>query len=173
MLKCCGKCKIEKPKSDFRKHSSRQDGTQNYCRDCHNKANRLWRESNREKHLESLRRWHKENYAHSRESNTRWAREHRESRRMKDARRRMLQTENGRFVILESEVRKLYASPCRVCGSKDNISADHITPLSRGGRHSIGNLQPLCKPCNSSKKDRLMIEWRYNLTSKKTLLTTP
>ncbi|TVL89887.1 hypothetical protein CD790_25470 [Streptomyces sp. SAJ15] len=31
--------------------------------------------------------------------------------------------------------------------------------MSRGGRHAEGNLAPACKPCNSSKSDKLLIEW--------------
>ena len=159
--KRCSKCKTDKPVSSFRRDSRRVDGLQNYCRDCHNYANKMWREANREKHLASLRKWHADHREHSRESNARWAKEHRELRRIKDSKRRLAQQNNGEFLILESEVRRLYKSACAACGATGEITADHIMPLSRGGRHSIGNLQPLCKPCNSSKKDRLMVEWRY------------
>jgi 5-methylcytosine-specific restriction endonuclease McrA len=161
-MKCCSKCKVDQPASNFRKDGKRKDGLQNYCRLCHSKANAAWRKANRQRHLASLRKWHSDNREHSRQSNTRWMREHRELRRLRDAKRRSQQTSNGHFKILESEIRRLYASPCAACGAKQNIAADHIIPLSRGGRHSVGNLQPLCKSCNSSKKDKLMVEWRYN-----------
>lgn len=36
---------------------------------------------------------------------------------------------------------------------------DHKTPLSRGGSHSIGNCQCLCRSCNSLKRDRTMEEF--------------
>jgi 5-methylcytosine-specific restriction endonuclease McrA len=161
MLKSCSKCKVQKRLSDFRKDSNRKDGLQNYCRDCHNAANKLWRTRNREKHLTALRDWHEKNREHSRKSNATWAKNHPELRRLKDAKRRRMLEDAGDFLILESEIRRLYASPCAICGNTDNVTADHVMPLSRGGRHSIGNLQPLCKPCNSSKKDKLMSEWRY------------
>lgn len=37
---------------------------------------------------------------------------------------------------------------------------DHVIPLSRGGRHAIGNVLPVCISCNSSKKDKYLFEWK-------------
>lgn len=71
--------------------------------------------------------------------------------------------EQPEFVILEKELRQIYLSTCVNCGTRDKMSIDHIIPLSRGGRHSIGNLQPMCTPCNSSKNDRTMMEWKLVL----------
>ena len=46
------------------------------------------------------------------------------------------------------------------CNIRKTFHIDHVIPLSRGGRHSEGNLQLLCKPCNLSKGAKLPIEWR-------------
>jgi 5-methylcytosine-specific restriction endonuclease McrA len=167
--KQCSKCCNEKVFSDFRKSSATKDGLQNYCRACHNLANKHWRENNRKKHLEYLRQWHSENREQSRESNRQWGKRNKELKRLKDARRRATIKNNGVFSILPKEWHRLYSSPCLVCGSRNGVAADHVMPLSRGGRHSIGNLQPLCKPCNSSKKDRLMVEWRNALGKQRSL----
>lgn len=41
---------------------------------------------------------------------------------------------------------------CLKCGSKDKkLSMDHVFPLLLGGTSSVGNMQPLCTSCNSSK----------------------
>jgi len=41
-----------------------------------------------------------------------------------------------------------------------SVHIDHIVPLSRGGKHEIGNLCAACQPCNSSKHNKLPHEWR-------------
>jgi 5-methylcytosine-specific restriction endonuclease McrA len=37
---------------------------------------------------------------------------------------------------------------------------DHVVPLIRGGTNWEGNLAPCCRPCNSSKSDQYLTEWR-------------
>lgn len=75
-------------------------------------------------------------------------------------RRRTKRLNNGVFTVLEKEITKLYKSSCIYCGSLDSIEMDHVIPISRGGRHSIGNLVPACQKCNRNKSDKYLSEWR-------------
>jgi 5-methylcytosine-specific restriction endonuclease McrA len=43
---------------------------------------------------------------------------------------------------------------CAECGRAQDLTADHIVPLSRGGKASLENYRVLCRSCNSSKADR-------------------
>jgi hypothetical protein len=52
------------------------------------------------------------------------------------------------------QLRRLYGNRCCRCGSASRISKDHVIPVSRGGSDGVTNLQPLCKPCNSTKGTR-------------------
>lgn len=49
---------------------------------------------------------------------------------------------------------------CFYCGEAKPLTMDHIVPVARGGRHSIGNLIPACRNCNAQKRTRLIVEWR-------------
>ena len=43
---------------------------------------------------------------------------------------------------------------CVRCGTQHNLSLDHITPWSWGGKDTEDNLQTMCRSCNSQKGAR-------------------
>lgn len=47
-----------------------------------------------------------------------------------------------------------YGNRCLCCGSEGPLTADHIVPVSKGGKNTIDNIQPLCMPCNSRKQTK-------------------
>jgi 5-methylcytosine-specific restriction endonuclease McrA len=65
----------------------------------------------------------------------------------------------GDDVIEDVVYRAVIASgPCVYCGDRAT-TADHVRPLSSGGRHVIENLVPACRSCNSSKHAALLSAW--------------
>jgi 5-methylcytosine-specific restriction endonuclease McrA len=52
---------------------------------------------------------------------------------------------------IRRKVFELHGENCLCCNSSENISLDHVIPVSKGGENSIDNMQPLCKSCNSTK----------------------
>jgi 5-methylcytosine-specific restriction endonuclease McrA len=48
---------------------------------------------------------------------------------------------------------------CVYCGSKNNLTIDHMIPKSRGGRDEWENLVTACGECNFVKDDRTPEEW--------------
>jgi 5-methylcytosine-specific restriction endonuclease McrA len=51
-------------------------------------------------------------------------------------------------------LKKKYNYTCLCCKQQEPfivLTADHIIPLSRGGKNSVENIQPLCRQCNSRK----------------------
>lgn len=50
---------------------------------------------------------------------------------------------------------KILQGICYYCHAKflpDELTMDHVVPLSRGGRSTKGNIVPCCKTCNNKKK---------------------
>jgi 5-methylcytosine-specific restriction endonuclease McrA len=56
---------------------------------------------------------------------------------------------------------KIAPGICQYCGGKfppDELTMDHIVPLSRGGKSAPGNVAPACKECNTKKKYHIPAE---------------
>lgn len=43
---------------------------------------------------------------------------------------------------------------CQKCGSRKDLTIDHVYPESKGGKMTMKNAQTLCRTCNSSKGAR-------------------
>lgn len=98
-----------------------------------------------------------------------WAKANPELRRAiaaqhKASRRIWEQLNPGSVGILSKDWRKLvrhYHHRCAYCGGNEGgLHMDHVIPLSRGGRHAIGNVLPACQGCNLSKGAKLVAEWK-------------
>ena len=51
----------------------------------------------------------------------------------------------------------IFGMICLGCSQENNnLTLDHIVPLSKGGRHCLANCQLLCSNCNSKKGNQLI-----------------
>jgi CRISPR/Cas system Type II protein with McrA/HNH and RuvC-like nuclease domain len=55
---------------------------------------------------------------------------------------------------------------CVYCGSKRDLTIDHVFPRSRGGRNTWTNLTTCCQKCNLKKGDKTPEEARMQLRVK-------
>ena len=55
---------------------------------------------------------------------------------------------------------------CQYCGTKKDLTLDHVIPRSRGGRHTWDNVVTACSRCNSHKSDRTPKESGMQLRTK-------
>ena len=58
---------------------------------------------------------------------------------------------------------------CVYCGSIENLSKDHIIPISKGGTQDPKNLIGACRSCNSSKHASFFIDWYGKNKNKRNL----
>ena len=83
-------------------------------------------------------------------------------------RRARLVASEGSFTSKEFKEKLSLFKKCPICkrkwdeikipkGKKTVIAADHIVPISKGGKNTIDNIQPLCFSCNSRKGDKIIL----------------
>ena len=62
--------------------------------------------------------------------------------------------------------RKIQGGLCYYCHrevGREQLTMEHVVPLSRGGKSKKGNIVPACKECNNKKRSMLPIEWEEYL----------
>lgn len=144
--KVCAKCRIEKPESEFYKSSNTQDGLRSGCKHCFNKQSIKWGKNNKDRVRFLQKRLRKSNpYRAKIKAST------------STANRQAKKYGIGEKVT-SADVRKIFDrdKACLRCGTKNNLSIDHIVPLSKGGNNLPGNLQTLCRYCNSKKYNKII-----------------
>ena len=142
--KRCPICKIEKPFSYFspRKRKDTIDGISSYCKDCCTKIARVRNITHPQKRYPSSSTQNKVNLATRRARKTK---------------------AGGSFTISEwEELKAFHNFTCLCCKKIEpiiSLTADHVIPISKGGKSNISNIQPLCKSCNC-KKYTSIIDYR-------------
>jgi len=77
--------------------------------------------------------------------------------RQRRDRRARLENCEGSYTHREwTELLNKYEGKCLQCGSTENIEADHVVPITKGGSNSIENIQPLCRRCNRKKWTKIL-----------------
>ncbi len=56
-------------------------------------------------------------------------------------------------------IKQHFDNRCAYCGKEVPLAQEHFMPLSKGGHFTLDNIIPACKSCNSSKQDKLFLEW--------------
>jgi len=74
-MKCCTKCKIEKPLTEFYKHKGKKSGLMSECKSCKDVKNREWREENPDKVKEIVKKWQEKNPDKCKEYFSKWKEE--------------------------------------------------------------------------------------------------
>lgn len=156
-------CSItHKKNAAAKRHRERNPGY--YKRYVGSPARVAWAEANRER-LRARARAYAERYrAEHPDAAREWWAANPEKHRLYQAHRRFRQADGPG--ISERDWQRLvrrYNSRCAYCDIKCDPHMDHVIPLKLGGRHSIGNVLPACRSCNTSKNARLLYPWRVSV----------
>jgi hypothetical protein len=63
---------------------------------------------------------------------------------------------------IKEHIQDLFSNPskkCCYCGTTENLSVEHVRPLSRGGTHTEDNVDLACLSCNISKGNKTVTEY--------------
>ena len=191
-MKNCTKCKASKDLAEFGNRKASKDGLQLSCKACLNASraawkkanpeknaasraawrkanpeknaanNAAWRKANPEKHAANSAKWYAANPEKNAARNAAWRKANPEKEIAKRHRRRAREASNGVNLVTATETAAIIAQPCMACDAPAPSTVEHLIPINRGGAHTIGNLAPLCKPCNSSKNDMTWAEWKHS-----------
>lgn len=178
--KKCSKCNEEKTLEEFHRDRAAKDGRGSQCKQCVNERAARFREENRDRlrvyameyytknrdELLPLRRAYQR--AHYQENRGRILARHREyqsehpevkwaARYRSRALQHGLPAETDPFT--KGDVVDRYGDSCFYCETGEFEELDHYVPVSKGGRHTLGNVRPSCHPCNSAKRSADPDEW--------------
>lgn len=180
--KCCSKCGIEKPLSEFHNDKKCKCGKVAACKACVKARGMKYREENTERLREAKRQYYQNNKEvccernkkyqealhrqEATERTRRWKQEYPEKAKANEHRREARKRGNGGSFSANEwlELCEKYDRTCLCCGRSDvKLTADHVIPVSKGGSSLIDNIQPLCASCNSKKHDKIIdfrVLWR-------------
>lgn len=159
--KRCPKCKEWKTYSEFNKQSNEEDGHNTYCKVCHRGMTNSYTFANKEKVKLSQLTYRKTHREEARANSKKWFSSNKEKAYSQRTAYRAKRAGNGgSHTSQEWEWVKFTQNyTCLKCGKSEpvvKLTKDHIVPISKGGTDNIGNIQGLCKSCNSSKSARFL-----------------
>lgn len=135
--KVCRKCTIWQSLDCYHKDKTKSDGLHSYCKICQ-------KDKSKQFYIEDLTRQKELRKINYEENSTPYKKRARE-------RETKLSLEPGFSQKQWLELCAKYDNKCLCCKQVKKLTIDHIIPLSKGGKHEIENVQPLCIECNKRK----------------------
>lgn len=157
--KYCYKCKEMLSIASFSRDARTKDGYQGKCKTCSRQIFNAWYVAHAETQRAAKRAYYQDNpeiLARRKKTQHRWMIENLERMREHNQTRRsfLKGAPVVDFTRKQWEYLKImYKQCCAYCGKKQkSLTQDHIIPLSKGGSHTMSNIVPACRSCNSKKR---------------------
>lgn len=171
--KYCTVCKELKEFSKFNKNKTHKYGLYSKCKECKkkhdkkyyqnnkeqiNKRNKEYQENNKKYFKEYLKEWKINN----KEQINEYRKNNKEKLKAKNHKRRTLKQNSGGSYTVEqwNESLKYFNNKCAYSGKPmEQVSVEHIIPITKGGTSYIWNIIPCEAILNYSKQDKDLLEW--------------
>lgn len=171
--KRCNGCDAIKTLSAFPRAAGMRDGRLNKCFVCMNSDRRAQYAANPERvkrnrqrfleqHPDYDRQKAREHYArcdkeHAARVHRAWIERNPGYRSLSTKKRRAMKKGAPVCDLTPQQWRDLlgyFQNRCAYCGEEKHLCQEHLVPLSRGGSHTVNNIVPACRECNSRKHAR-------------------
>ncbi len=168
-MKCCSKCKQDKPEDAFYKDKRTSTGIKTQCKECILSKNQEWNKQNKQRKQEINKLWSKNNserlnkkarewYRENKEARQKYIADNREIRNFYNAQRRAIKAHSIPLWANLNAIKDIYTEAQRLeklDGVKRHV--DHIDPLQNKyvcGFHCESNLQILTAEENQCKYNK-------------------
>jgi 5-methylcytosine-specific restriction endonuclease McrA len=171
----CSWCNLPKLSTQFTFENKAKNLKKRFCQDCDRARQHTYYNKNRTEllakkqeyyaanpipHLQKSANYRKQHPEKIKQGLKDWANNNPEKIKANSKKRKAVIRGAEAKAITSKEIAKLLAQNCFYCGSSKDIQIDHIFPISRGGKHQIGNLVSACQKCNNSKNKWFITEWQ-------------
>lgn len=155
-LKYCPKCGQTKDITEFHKNGST---LRSFCKECENKRSILNKESTGYYSRPEVRAKRNEDSRLHKQAKYKFDEEYRVAELIRCHNRRALVSETTLTPLEWLSIVEQFNHYCAYCGTRHNLTMDHIVPISKGGKTTADNIVPACSSCNSSKQAEDVVEW--------------
>jgi len=125
---------------------------QSDVRDAKQLHDRAYHASNKESRAETMKRWRQTDAGQASRANSC-------AKRRSRVGDNIISTTEWQLIMSNANWHCVY---CDIALTPENRSLDHVVPLSKNGSHCVDNLVACCRTCNSSKKDKPVLEFVSN-----------
>jgi len=143
---------VEHIKEQWQIYSNKNKNNIKAYRDKNKEVNSKYNKQYRKEHHEELKEQYKEYYNN-----------HKEIYHLSNQKRKAIKRKLPNTLTMQQweKIKSDFNNKCAYCGEEKPLAQEHFIALSKGGEYTVNNIIPVCKSCNSSKRDRNFFEWYH------------